>query len=73
MKLKNYIKLMFHVVVTLLIIVSLPIALRIILYSRINDWSVLILSLLSVLITIFFGMKYVHFIVWKKDLFEDMF
>lgn len=73
MSLKNYIKLLFHVLVVMLIILSLPTILCIILYSRIPDWAILILSLLADLITIFFGIKYVEFIVWKKDLFKDMF
>lgn len=73
MTLKNYLKLLFHVVITLLIILSLPMTLFIILHSRIPDWTIVVLSLLSASVTIFFGIKYVHFIVWKKDLFKDMF
>ncbi len=73
MSLKNYIKLLFHAVVTLLIILSAHITLCILLYSNVPDGVTIVSALASALITIFFGIKYVIFIVWKKDLFKDMF
>lgn len=74
MILKNYLKILFHAIVTLLIILSAPITLCIILlYSGVPDWIIIVSSLASASVTIFFGMKYVHFIVWTKDLFKDMF
>ena len=73
MTLKNYIKLMFHAVVTMLIILSAPLTLSILLNNRVADWIAIVSSLASALITIFFGIKYMIFLVWKKDLFKDMF
>ena len=73
MKLKTYIKLLFHAIVTMLIILSLPITLCVVLKSNVPDWVTIVSSLTSAAITIFFGIKYMIFIVWKKDLFKDMF
>ena len=73
MTLKNYFKLLFHAVVVLLIILSAPVTLCILLYSNVPDWVTIVSSLASASITIFFGIKYVIFIVWTKDLFKDMF
>lgn len=73
MTLKNYLKLLFHVSVTTLIVLSLPVILCVVLHSRVPDWATIILSLASASITIFFSLKYIEFIVYKKDLFEDMF
>ena len=73
MTLKAYLKLLFQVIVTTLIVLSLPIILCVVLYSRVPDWVTIISSLSSASITIFFGIKYMEFIVYRKDLFEDMF
>lgn len=73
MTLKNYLKLLFHAIVTMLIILSAPVTLCILLYSNVPDWVTITSALASASITIFFGMKYVEFIVWTKDLFKDMF
>ena len=73
MTLKNYLKLLFHVIVTTLIILSAPITLFILLNNKVADWVTLVAALASASVTIFFGMKYVHFIVWTKDVFKDMF
>lgn len=73
MKLKTYIKLLFHAIVTMLIILSLPIALCAVLNNNVPDWVTAVSSLASASITIFFGIKYIIFIVWKKDIFKDMF
>ena len=73
MKLKTYIKLLFHAVVTMMIIL-LPIAiLCVLLYNRIPDWAVGVLGVISGFISIFPALKYMVFIVNKDDLFEDMF
>ena len=73
MTLKTYCKLLFHALVTMLIILSLPITLCVVLNSNVPDWVTIVSSLASASITIFFGIKYVIFIVWKKDIFKDMF
>ena len=73
MTLKNYLKLLFHVIVELLIILSAPVTLCIVLYSNVPDWVTSVSALASASITIFFGIKYLIFIVWTKDLFKDMF
>ena len=73
MTFKTYLKLLFHVIVTTLIVLSLPVILCVVLYSRVPDWVTIVLSLTSASITIFFSMKYLEFIVNKKDLFKDMF
>ena len=73
MTLKTYYKLLFHAIVTTLIILSLPITLCVVLHSNVPDWVTIVSSLASGFITIFFGIKYVIFIVEKKDMFKDMF
>ena len=73
MNLKTYIKLMFHVIVTLTIIL-LPVTIACVLvYNRIPDWAVVVSGVISGLISIFPALKYMIFIVKKDDLFEDMF
>lgn len=73
MSLKNYLKLLFHVVVTMLIILSAPVTLAILLNDRVADWIAIVSALASGLVTIFFGINYVIFLVYKTDLFKDMF
>ena len=76
MKLKTYIKLLFHVVVVLLIILSAPITLVILLNNQVADWITIVSSLASSPITIFFGIKYMIFIVCyscKRNFFYLMF
>lgn len=73
MKLKNYLKLLFHAVVTM-IIIMLPVAIVcVLLYNRIPDWAVVVSGVISGLISIFPALKYMTFIVNKDDPFEDMF
>lgn len=73
MTLKNYLKLLFHVIVVLLIILSAPVTLCILLCNNVPDWVTIVSALASASITIFFSIKYLIFIVWTKDLFKDMF
>ena len=73
MTLKNYYKLLFHSIITLLIILSAPIALVILLNNKVADWITIVAAVSSASITIFFGIKYMMFIVYKKDIFKDMF
>ena len=73
MTLKNYFKLLFHAVVTMMIIM-LPVTIScVLLYNRIPDWAVIVSGVISGLISIFPALKYVIFIVNKEDLFKDMF
>ena len=73
MDLKTYIKLLFHVTITMLIVLSLPMTLCVLLHGNVPDWVTVVSALASASITIFFGIKYVIFIIWTKDLFRDMF
>lgn len=73
MDLKTYFKLLFHTTVTLLITLSAPIALSIVLSNKVEPWVTFVAALASSLVTIYFGIKYVIFIVYKKDIFKDMF
>ena len=73
MKLKTYIKLLFHAVVTL-IIIMLPVTIScVLLYNIIPKWAVVVGGVISGFISIFPALKYMMFIVNKDDLFEDMF
>ena len=73
MNLKTYFKLLFHVIVTM-IIIMLPVTIScVMLYNRIPDWAVVVSGVISGLISIFPALKYMIFIVKKDDLFEDMF
>ena len=73
MKLKTYIKLLFHAVVTM-IIIMLPVAIScVLLYDIIPRWAVVVCGVLSGCISIFPALKYMIFIVNKDDLFKDMF
>ncbi len=63
---------MFHVIVTLTIIL-LPVTVACVLvYNRIPDWAVVVSGIISGLISIFPALKYMMFIVNKDDLFKDM-
>lgn len=73
MSLKNYIKLLFHAIVAVMIIM-LPVSIVcVLLYNRIPDWAVVVSGVISGFISIFPALKYIMFIVYKKDLFKDMF
>ena len=72
MDLKTYFKLLFHTTVTLLITLSAPITLSILLSNKVEPW-VTVAALAPATVTIYFGIKYVIFIVYKKDIFKDMF
>ena len=73
MTLKNYLKVLFHAIVTMMIIM-LPIAIVcLLLYNIIPDWAVVVLGVISGLISIFPALKYLVFITKKDDLFKDMF
>ena len=73
MNLKTYFKLLFHAIVTM-IIIMLPVTIScVLLYNRIPDWAVVVLGVISGLISIFPALKYMTFIVNKYDLFKDMF
>ena len=73
MTLKNYLKVLFHAVVTM-IIIMLPVAISVILlYNRIPDWAVVVSGVISGFISIFPALKYMIFIVKKDDPFKDMF
>lgn len=73
MQFKAFLKLLFHAVVTM-IIIMLPVAIScVLLYNRIPDWAVVVSGVISGFISIFPALKYMIFIVKKDDLFEDMF
>ena len=73
MTFKNYLKLLFHVIVATLIIM-LPVSIVcVLLYNRIPDWAVVVSGVISGLISMFPALKYIIFIVHKDDLFKDMF
>lgn len=73
MKLKSYFKLLFHCVITM-IIIMLPVAIScVLLYNIIPDWAVVVSGVLSGFISIFPAIKYMVFITKKDDLFKDMF
>lgn len=73
MTLKNYLKLLFHVIVTMLILVVPVVTLCVLLFNKIPDWSIVALGVISGFITMFPALKYMIFIVNKCDIFEDMF
>lgn len=73
MKFKTYFKLLFHAIVTM-IIIMLPVAIScVLLYNRIPNWAVAVSGVVAGLISIFPALKYMIFIVNKDDLFKDMF
>ena len=73
MTLKNYLKLLFHAIVTF-IIIMLPVVISVVLlYNRIPVWAILVSGLISGLISIFPALKYMVFIAKNDDLFKDMF
>ena len=73
MSLKNYLKLLFHAIVTMIIIMLPVVILCLLLYNRIPNWAVVVSGVISGLISIFPALKYMVFIVNKEDLFKDMF
>ena len=73
MNLRTYIKILFHVIVIMTIIL-LPVAIScVLLYNRIPDWAVVVSGVISGLISVFPALKYMIFIVNKDDLFKDVF
>lgn len=73
MKLKSYLKLLFHAVVTMTIII-LPVVISVVLlYDIIPKWAVVVSGVISGFISIFPAIKYMVFITKKDDLFKDMF
>ena len=73
MTLKNYLKLLVHVIITV-IIIMLPVSIVcVLLYNIIPVWAVIVSGVISGLISIFPALKYMTFIVNKDDLFKDMF
>lgn len=73
MKFKTFIELLFHAVVTMMIII-LPVSIScVLLYNRIPNWSVAVSGVVAGLISIFPALKYIIFVVNKDDLFKDMF
>ena len=73
MTLKNYLKLLFHAVVTMIIIMLPVVTSVVLLYNRIPDRAVVVSGVISGFISIFPALKYMIFIVKKDDPFKDMF
>lgn len=69
MSFKKYLILMWHVLVTAVIILSLPMFWCVVLYPWAHPAIVLVVSLLSSVFSIYFGLNYVHNTIKKKDLF----
>ena len=72
MKFTTYLKLMFHVIITALIILTVPVLLVIALYNRLPDWALVIISTVTGIISMYPAINYMWYIVCKKDLFKDM-
>ena len=69
MSFKKYLLLMWHVLVTAVIILSLPLFWCVVLSSWAHPAIVIVMSLLSSVFSIYLGLQYVHRTVTKKDLF----
>ena len=67
---RNYLSLVFHVLMTAIIILSLPITSCVIFYNVLPNWVTIVISLLLAIPTIYWGIKYMFKIVSKVDFFE---
>lgn len=63
----TYLKLLFHAVVTTIIIMSLPVLMCVVHYNVLPNWATLVIGLLSAIPTLFAGIKYI-FSVSKRIL-----
>ena len=70
MTFKNYCKLMLHVLICMLILLSVPFVAFIILYNNVPDWVTVIVSVVCCFPTGFLMMKYIFYVVTKQDFFS---
>ena len=68
MNFKNYLKLLFHVIITGVIILSIPITTCVIADSHIPDWATVVLSLATSVISLYAGLCYIFYIVNKNKI-----
>lgn len=59
MTFKNYLKLLVHVIITALIILTLPIIVCVVLHNNIPDWVVSVCGVVTGLFTIYPAIKYI--------------
>jgi hypothetical protein len=64
---------MFHVMITALIILTVPTLLVIILNNKIPNWALVITGVITAIIAMYPAINYIWYVVCKKDLFKDMF
>ena len=67
MTFKNYCKLMFHVLVCILILLSAPFVAFITLYNNVPEWVTVIISVFCCFPTCFFMLKYIFYVVTKQE------
>lgn len=60
MTFKQYLELLVHVIITTLIVLTLPIIVCIVLYNNIPDWAVCVCGVLTGLFTIYPAIKYIE-------------
>ena len=68
MNFKTYLKILFHVVITCVIVLSIPITTCVVFYNRIPDWATVVLSLATSVISLYAGVCYMFYIVNKNKI-----
>ena len=68
MNFKTYLKLLFHVVITCVIVLSIPITTCVVFYNLIPDWATVVLSLATSVISLYAGICYMFYIVNKNKI-----
>ena len=73
MNLKTFLKLLFHAVITLLIIITVPLVETIVLYNYLPNWALFVIGTVTGIIAMYPALNYMYYVVTKKDIFKDMF
>lgn len=66
MNFKTYLKLLFHAIITTVIILSIPVTTCVIAYNYIPNWATFIISLSTSVISLYAGVCYMFYIVNKN-------
>ena len=73
MTLKTFLKLLFHAMITFLIIITVPLVETIVLYNYLPNWALVVIGAVTGIIAMYPALNYMYYVVAKKDIFKDMF
>lgn len=73
MQFKTFLKLLFHVIVTCLIIITVPLVETIALYNYLPNGALAVIGVFTGIVAMYPALNYMWYVVTKKDIFKDMF